>query len=310
MIVSPTYDGVVSDIEKIAGIVHEYGIPLIVDEAHGAHFGFHPYFPENANRKGADIVIHSVHKTLPALTQTALLHLNGQIADREKIERYLHMLQSSSPSYILMASIDVCMEFLEKNGQREFEKYVQVLEKVRERLGRLRRLKLIETEQYDRSKLVISVQNSELSSRELSEILREKYHLEMEMTAGNYILAMTSVGDTEEGLDRFASALEEIDAKLKESEREVCFGSLPRTRLCLKSSEAIGRKNGISMAWGDSAGLISMEYAYLYPPGIPLIVPGEQVTKEVISYLEQYRKRGFSIEGLTEEGKIKVCRDE
>lgn len=310
MIVSPTYDGVVSDIEKIAGIVHEYGIPLIVDEAHGAHFGFHPYFPENANRKGADIVIHSVHKTLPALTQTALLHLNGQIADREKIERYLHMLQSSSPSYILMASIDVCMEFLEKNGQREFEKYVQVLEKVRERLGRLRRLKLIETEQYDRSKLVISVQNSEVSSRELSEILREKYHLEMEMTAGNYILAMTSVGDTEEGLDRFASALEEIDTKLKESEREVCFGSLPRTRLCLKGSEAIGRKNGISMAWGDSAGLISMEYAYLYPPGIPLIVPGEQVTEEVISYLEQYRKRGFSIEGLTEEGKIKVCRDE
>ena len=158
--------------------------------------------------------------------------------------------------------------------------------------------------------LVISVQNSTLSSRELSKILREKYHLEMEMTAGDYILAMTSVGDTQEGLERFVSALEEIDAACKESKENRCFGSLPRTRLCLKSSEAVERKNGISIAWEDSVGLISMEYAYLYPPGIPLIVPGEEVTWEVISYLEQYRKRGFSIEGLTEEGRIKVCSDE
>lgn len=96
----------------------------------------------------------------------------------------------------------------------------------------------------------------------------------------------------------------------EELEEKHCFGSLPRTRLCLKSSEAVERKNGISIAWEDSVGLISMEYAYLYPPGIPLIVPGEEVTWEVISYLEQYRKRGFSIEGLTEEGRIKVCSDE
>ena len=90
-------------------IVHEYKIPLIVDEAHGAHFGFHSYFPQNANTQGADVVIHSLHKTLPSLTQTALLHINGRYADRERIRNYLHMLQSSSPSYILMASIDECV---------------------------------------------------------------------------------------------------------------------------------------------------------------------------------------------------------
>lgn len=89
-----------SDIEAIAEIVHEYKIPLIVDEAHGAHFGFHSYFPQNANTRGADVVIHSLHKTLPSLTQTALLHINGRYADRERIRNYLHMLQSSSPSYI------------------------------------------------------------------------------------------------------------------------------------------------------------------------------------------------------------------
>lgn len=311
MIVSPTYDGVVSDVREIARIVHRYGIPLIVDEAHGAHFGFHPYFPENANTKGADVVIHSVHKTLPALTQTALIHLNGTIADRKKIERYLHMLQSSSPSYLLMASIDVCMEFLEKRGQQEFETYVQELEKVRQRLEKLKMLKLIRTKQYDRSKLVISVKESQISSRELSQILREKYHLEMEMTAGDYILAMTSVGDTKEGLERFAAALEAIDAGVKGADmQEKSIGSLPRTELCLKSSEIIDREDGVSVAWKESSGFISMEYAYLYPPGIPLIVPGEKMTEEVISCLEEYQKRGFSIEGLKEEGKIKVCRDE
>lgn len=311
MIVSPTYDGVVSDVREIARIVHRYGIPLIVDEAHGAHFGFHPYFPENANTKGADVVIHSVHKTLPALTQTALIHLNGTIADRKKIERYLHMLQSSSPSYLLMASIDVCMEFLEKRGQQEFETYVQELEKVRQRLEKLKMLKLIRTKLYDRSKLVISVKESQISSRELSQILREKYHLEMEMTAGDYILAMTSVGDSKEGLERFAAALEAIDAGLKGADMQAkSIRSLPRTELCLKSSEIIDREDGVSVVWKESSGFISMEYAYLYPPGIPLIVPGEKMTEEVISCLEEYQKRGFSIEGLKEEGKIKVCRDE
>ena len=113
VIVSPTYDGVVSDVEAIAEAVHEKGIPIIVDEAHGAHFGFHPYFPENANKKGADIVIHSLHKTLPSLTQTALLHMNGNFVNRGKVRRYLHMLQSSSPSYVLMASIDFCVDLLE-----------------------------------------------------------------------------------------------------------------------------------------------------------------------------------------------------
>lgn len=131
VIVSPTYDGVVSDVHGIAKVVHKRGIPLIVDEAHGAHFGFHPYFPQNANRQGADIVIHSLHKTLPAPTQTALLHMNGSIADRNNIEKYLHMLQSSSPSYILMAGIDICLQWLEEESRQIFDKYVRILEETR-----------------------------------------------------------------------------------------------------------------------------------------------------------------------------------
>ena len=126
IIVSPTYDGVLSDVRGIAQAVHEKGIPLIVDEAHGAHFGFHPYFPENALAKGADVVIHSVHKTLPALTQSALLHMQGSYANRRKVRKYLDMLQSSSPSYILMAGIDACMDMLENRREEVFDPYVDL----------------------------------------------------------------------------------------------------------------------------------------------------------------------------------------
>ena len=157
MIVSPTYDGVVSDVAEIAKAAHEKGLPLIVDEAHGAHFGFHPYFPENANQKGADIVIHSVHKTLPAFTQTALLHMNGNLVNREKVRRYLHMLQSSSPSYILMAGIDQCMEMLEYHREEVFAPYVERLKKCREELEKCKNIRLLETEHFDKSKLVLSV---------------------------------------------------------------------------------------------------------------------------------------------------------
>ena len=120
VITSPTYDGVVSDVRSIAECVHRKGIPLILDEAHGAHFGFHPYFPDNGNDLGADIVIHSLHKTLPSLTQTALLHMNGSVADRERVHMYLDILQSSSPSYVLMASMDECVRLMEKKHKEIF----------------------------------------------------------------------------------------------------------------------------------------------------------------------------------------------
>lgn len=322
VIVSPTYDGVVSDVRAIAEVVHAYGIPLIVDEAHGAHFGFHSYFPENANVQGADLVIHSVHKTLPALTQTALIHMNGEIVQREKVRMYLHMLQSSSPSYVLMASIDECMELLEKQGKTVFAKYVERLEQIRAELRKMQYLKLVETEQYDKSKFVISVRNADITSRELSEILRQNYHLEMEMTAGDYVLAMTAIGDTEEGFRRLAGALQEIENSLKKKsggkerkrlelrEKTSMMSKLPRGEVCCTCAEILRRKQGRSCTWKESVGEIAMEYAYLYPPGIPVIVPGERVSEEAVQYLTWYFENGFSIEGLEKNERIKVWINE
>ena len=326
VIVSPTYDGVVSDVEAIAEAVHEKGIPLIVDEAHGAHFGFHPYFPQNANTRGADIVIHSLHKTLPALTQTALLHINGSLASRKGVRDYLRMLQSSSPSYVLMSSIDSCIDMLENRRKELFDPYVKMLEKMRGRLRQLKRLELVETESFDRYKIVISVRHADMSSKRLYRILLDEYHLQMEMVAGTYILAMTSIGDTEDGMERLARALEEIDAQADERMRSgncleetpaLIGASLPRLEVVYNSSvmENMLDEAAISAAlgsevrrlpWKESVGHISTEYAYLYPPGSPLIVPGERVSQEAADMLQWYRNLRFAIEGLKEDQYIEV----
>lgn len=341
VITSPTYDGVVSDIEKIAKIVHSYDIPLIVDEAHGAHFGFHNYFPQNANTKGADVVIHSIHKTLPSLTQTALIHMNGNIADREKIRKYLHVLQSSSPSYVLMAGIDSCVQWLKSgNMDHDFDRYVEMLKETREQLKKLRHLQILETENFDYSKIVISVKNTKYFGRELYEILLNKYHLQMEMAAGDYVLAMTSVGDTKEGFQRLIRALFEIDNELEEE--NYSFGNilnamglleleqvdnndkdgkdisqvpigLPRLEqifICaeMESMDKIDMQEIRVLPWEQCAGRISMEFAYLYPPGIPLIVPGEKISEEVIALIQKYKDMGFEIEGLNYDRKIRTYR--
>lgn len=317
VIVSPTYDGVVSDVAAIAEAAHEKGLPLIVDEAHGAHFGFHSAFPENANAHGADIVIHSVHKTLPSLTQTALLHINGDRVDKDRVNRYLNMLQTSSPSYVLMASIDLCMEELQYRAGEMFEPYVKELCKVRERLLQLKCLELVRTECYDISKLVIASEYAGLTGRELYGRLLLEYHLQMEMAAGGYVLGMTSVSDTKEGLERLTNALLRIDNKIghKIKGKTAGEGELPHAETVYNIAEA-ERRVRLSMAktafvpWESASGYVSLEYAYLYPPGSPLIVPGERITEEAAGRLGWYRERDFSIEGLKRESCIEVLVNE
>ena len=317
LITSPTYDGVVSDVEEIAEIAHKYGVPLIVDEAHGPHFGFHPAFPGRANDLGADVVINSLHKTLPSLTQTAILHINGKIVNRRRIKKYLDMLQSSSPSYIFMASLDACVDFVDGKCENAFELYVERLQKFREELKPLQHLQILRTEHYDISKVVISTANANITSPELADRLRKEYHLEVEMAGGTYVLAMTTVADTQEGLDRLKAALLEIDGQL-EAKTAVSgsieiSGELPRLEQYFIPQEAADREEdgeAEEIPWKESEGHISLEYAYLYPPGSPVIVPGERISREAVELLCYYETQNLQIEGIQTEGKIKVWKHE
>lgn len=327
VITSPTYDGVVSNVRALAGLAHSRGIPLILDEAHGAHFGFHPYFPQNGNELGADIVIHSLHKTLPSLTQTALLHMNGDIADRRSVRKYLHMLQSSSPSYILMASIDECIRLLAEKKEELFDGYTRLLDGARSELASMKHLKLFESETYDRSKLVIDVSNAGLIDREeikkytgkqLSDDLRENYLLQMEMAAPDYMIAMTTPGDTEQGIERLIKALFEIDGKLAKIDNNESLrayqtgekGISCRNDQVYSPRETDKFTNKVkSVSFMDSEGAIAAEYAYVYPPGIPLAVPGERISGKTVESLTQYERLGFNIEGTQIRGKIEVLQN-
>ena len=313
VVTSPTYDGVISDIKKIAEVAHNKNIPLIVDEAHGAHFGFHPYFPASANSLGADVVINSLHKTLPALTMCGLIHINGNLVNKKKIEKYLHIIQTSSPSYILMASIDSCIRFLENDKDKYFNEYVSLLENTRNKLKKLENLKLIETENFDKSKILISVKNTNLSGNELSDILLEKYHLQMEMAAGTYILAMTSVADTKEGMDRLVKALMEIDSIVTEEKKSFDFNLpvLDQVYTVSDIEEKIVQDELQTeiLEFEKCVDKVSADYAYVYPPGIPIIVPGERISKGASMLLKEYEKLDFSIEGTSVDGKIEVLID-
>ena len=320
VVTSPTYEGVLSDISGIAAVVHERGKILIVDEAHGSHFGLSSHLPEGAIAGGADLVIHSLHKTLPAMTQTALLHVNGDRVNREKLRRYLCMVQSSSPSYVLMASMDSCMRFLEEQGQERFAAmrghYESFCEKTADllhiRIGKMTRLsqKKHELKGWDPGKMVISVKGTNMTGKELGSILRETYHLEMEMQGKTYVLAIMTLMDEAAGWQRLADALCEIDGRIEESACEESTASGKKAALGekpLKSGMALAR--AFHSEWEKiplkkATGRIAADFISLYPPGSPLVAPGEILDEAVIKRIEEYRNIGLNVQGISEEGEI------
>ena len=354
LVVSPTYDGIVSDVEKIVKICHGCGIPLIVDEAHGAHFRYHKGFPVSALDLGADVVIQSLHKTLPAFTQTSILHVKGDLVDRERLEHYLQIFQSSSPSYLFMAGMERCLKFMEENkgaeeenvgegekgkveasgkenekektemtgGRSRIDQFYHRLVKLRKELGAMKRLRLLEEDSkgkngvydLDISKVIISAKGTGINGEELGEWLRRDYHLEMEMCAAEYVTAITTVMDTEEGLRRLRNALLEIDGKLSDRVESQDCGK-KNQRYELKPETVMSIADGWEQAdkkisLEDSVGRISGEYIYLYPPGIPFVVPGEKISQEVVDLVKRYQKCGYSVQGMADQNckEIRVVR--
>lgn len=314
VITSPTYEGVVSDVEAICKLAHAHGVPVIVDEAHGAHFNFSEYFPASAVRCGADIVIQSTHKTLPAMTQTALIHMNGPLINRERIRRMLTIYQTSSPSYILMGSIDACMHMMKKNADVLFDTYVKNLQKLRMNIHRYRYIKMPEYEDfdnrytynYDRSKLVLSVAKTNMNGRRLHECLLHEFGLQMEMTSSDYVLAMTSVGDSSDGYLRLSQALSKIDEGLKyisendNSEMQEVDGEIaafPVTVSAMSIYEA-GIREKDACYLENAEGCIAADYIYLYPPGIPLVTPGEIISSDVIKIIQYWLGKELHVTGI------------
>ncbi len=311
LIVSPTYEGRIADVAAIAEAVHRRGKILIVDEAHGAHLGFHPAFVPSSCRLGADLVIHSVHKTLPAMTQTALLHVSGDRVDRERLRRFLRIYQSSSPSYVLMASIDSALRLMEREGFERLGQFAAQWDALLERLASCRRLGIFPRKRdgegsfpiQDIGKLVISVKNTGMSGPELEALLRMQYGLQMEMACGTYVLAMLTLSDTKEGYQRLGDALLEIDREL--AERAARSGESPAEGVDLP---AVLPRMVLSLgeAWDSprewiplerAAGRIAGEFLQVYPPGVPIAVPGEELSDEILRTVARYLELGMRVQG-------------
>lgn len=334
LLTSPTYDGIVADVKRIAGIAHRFRIPLIVDAAHGAHFGFHPDFPESPVRLGADLTVVSLHKTMPCMTQTALLHVCGNLVDFEKIRLFESIYQTSSPSYVLMAGMDHCMRLVEEAGAGLWTNFFLQRKAFIEKTKGLSFLRVFSAgnmpegsgaekqAKMDPGKILIDSSHAGLTGKQLYDILLTEYHLQPEMAAGCYVTAIMTCCDDEEGWRRLAEALCSIDTACGTGQRAECRertkgrqaeegiragerGSrkerktvpYPHLEAVCSIGDALDAKH-LRCRLSEAAGRISAAFLNLYPPGIPLAVPGERLSGEVVALMEEYVRQGLSPGGM------------
>lgn len=316
VLTSPTYEGVISDIASICRIAHKRNIPVMVDEAHGAHLGFSPLFSGGAVAAGADLVIQSLHKTLPSLTQTAIAHLNSPRVDPVEFARQLGIFETSSPSYLLMSSMDCCVRLLESQGNFLFSHWEERLRAFDAQIMALSRLRVLchgrdIREQhprlfgFDPSKLVISARGTGLTGPALAGRLRSEHHIELEMASGDYAIAMTGLGDRPQWLSALADALIALDETCEAAAGQMPAPSLPPIphRVCgiARALEAEHR----SLPENAAVGAVSAEYVWAYPPGIPLLIPGEQISGALLRTLRTLSQQGVCLTGTC--GKVPAC---
>ncbi|MDR2545989.1 MAG: PLP-dependent transferase [Lachnospiraceae bacterium] len=313
LITSPSYEGISHDVAAIARLAYYHNIPLIVDQAHGAHFGLHPDLSENAVRQGADIVVHSLHKTLPSLTQTALLHVCGKRIDRRVLRRYLRIFQSSSPSYPLLVSIEQCIDMMETEGAARFDQMLTWRQDFIDQVSQLKKLYIDKSQKgNDPCKIVIRIadgsqdnQCRDMTGGLLADILRKDHHLEMEYFARDYVVAIVTVMDKHEGFVRLAKALSAIDRSLvidtkakeeKRTKRDLSLPTLPEAMMTI--TEAYNSEM-TEIALPAAAGNVAAEFVVPYPPGIPLLVPGERIDAGILEVIQVSLASGITINGLS-----------
>ena len=290
---SPTYEGVLSDVGSIATICHEKGVPLLVDGAHGAHLGFGG-FPESARKQGADMVVESLHKTCASLTQTAILHICSDRVDCGRVDHWLQVLETSSPSYLLLGSICGCVHELAKGDTVAlWRKEVLALRKALG-LGKLRLL--VESKDVwglDPSKLVLLTNHAGTTGIQLCNGLR-KMGIEPEMGAEGHAILMSGMGDNNESFTILLDALKKIDEGLHE--KTMPLSPVPTRCAVVYDIHEAQEMQGQDLPLEKAVGKVLGEYIWAYPPGAPLLVPGERLTEDMAQYIRKQKDLGVSIE--------------
>jgi len=320
LVTSPTYFGLTADLEAIAEVVHRHGKIFMVDEAHGPHLHFHPGLPKGALDSGADICVQSTHKHLAALSQGSILHVKGVRVDILRLKTNLQMLQTTSPSYVILASLDMARKQMALEGEKLLEANIRLVEDARKRINGIAGLSCLTREKVrerfpgldlDVTKLVISTKGINYAGYDLAKILNSEYGIQVELADFRNVLLFTSIGNTSKDIKKLVGSLEKIvkdyrDLFLNQKKRRQVLFPAFMPQKAFNPREALYRLTR-KIPFKRSVGKICAEIVCPYPPGIPVLCPGEVVTQEIYDYLLKVLDSGCRVNGQAD-GKLQTIK--
>jgi arginine decarboxylase len=327
MMVYPTYYGVCGNVEAIATLAHQYNIPLLVDEAHGSHFAFHPELPKPALAAGADLTVQSIHKVLGAMTQASMLHTQGSRVSIDRVSKSLQLLQSTSPSYLLLASLDAARQQMAMQGEKLMARTLQLADTARNRIDRIPGLSVLQSGgttsgfALDRTRLTVTVSGLGLTGFEADEILTQELGVIAELPSLQHLTFIITLGNTEADIDRLVEAFTTLSYMKAEGleargERLETRGFSPPASPAppappalfpslLTPREAFFAPTE-TLSIEQTSDRLSAELVCPYPPGIPVLMPGEVITPEALDYLQKIQKMGGILSGCADPSLLRL----
>lgn len=310
MMLHPTYQGICSDLEAIAQITHQYDIPLLVDEAHGAHFAFHDDLPPSALSVGADLSVQSTHKVLSAMTQASMLHLKGDRICRQRITKALQLVQSTSPSYLLLASLDAAREQVATQGHELMTRTIALAREARHKIAAIPKLSVLTPhkqpgcQNIDPTRLTIDVSQLGITGFAADEILHEQLKVTCELPLLHHLTFIISLGNTAEDIQQLIKACKTLSQSA--IDRTIVSPLiLPHPSSFILDPSRISPREAYfapaeTIPIAQASDRLCGELICPYPPGIPLLMPGEIITNEAINYLQQIVTAGGTITGCND----------
>ncbi|MCC5637399.1 aminotransferase class I/II-fold pyridoxal phosphate-dependent enzyme [Nostoc sp. CHAB 5844] len=306
--VYPTYYGVCGDLAAISHITHQYNIPLLIDEAHGAHFAFHPELPTPALAAGADLTVQSIHKVLGALTQASMLHLQGQRIDCDRVSKALQLVQSTSPSYLLLASLDAARQQMALDGEKLMSRTLQLADVARSKISQIPGLSILQPQispgfvELDRTRLTVNVTKLGLTGFEAEAILDEKLGVTAEFSSLQNLTFIISLGNTASDIEQLVQSFEVLAEKYRRNRVIVNRQNLVHNweyAVQISPRQAFFEKSE-TLPIEQTSDRICAEIVCPYPPGIPVLMPGEVITKTALAELRQIQTMGGFISGCAD----------
>lgn len=316
LVINPTYFGVAADLKKIVEIAHSYQVPVLVDEAHGVHIHFHEELPISAMQAGADMAATSVHKLGGSLTQSSVLNVREGLVNVNRVQTILSMLTTTSTSYILLASLDAARRRLATEGRDLIDQTIRLANSIRKQINEIDHLYCVGKEilgtkatyDYDPTKLIISVKDLGITGFDAEKWLREVYNIEVELSDLYNILCLITPGDSEKEANILVMALQELSKQFSHLSGsvhiEVMLPDIPL--LALSPREAFYSETEV-VPFEESVGRISAEFIMVYPPGIPIFIPGEIITEDNLKYIQKNIEVGLPVQG-PEDFELKTLR--